>query len=303
MLTRNMLTFVGLTFLLGALTGCGSWNDATDFSDAVWSDDDTKVAFVKRYFKKKKNLTHSVRKDFSVEVFVADADGLNASQLTGKRMGSVKDLFYMNEAGYIILGRGLEPSENAGTQTQTIIYEKIDLDGSTEQIAKTTGNIMVSCDGGSSSSGTTPPLRVIPSRDGNILALVESTSDCNGHSMTIGFLDAFSLNPIGSKLPVDTELLGVGFGPGGLGLGFLTMSWTPEGTFIVSKGFGGVNGLSIGWEFAVGATEGVWVDSIGIDCMHVATSSGSTATDGTEVFVEDDGSFSFGINNMFAGCY
>ena len=301
MISRNVALIAGFAFLAGLFTGCGSWSSGTDFDNAVWSDDDTQVAYVKRTFKSKKELTHTKTKDFSIEVFVSDADGLNAKQVTGTLIGGVKDLFFMNDAGYLILGRGLEPTAANGNKVQTIIYEKIGLNGSVTKIAEATGNIAVSCDG-YSSNATSPPLRVIPSRDGKTLAMVESTSDCNGNDMTVTFLNAATLNQIGSSMSVDTELLGEGFGPGGLGLSFLTMAWVPEGSFVVSKAFG-ADPLLIGWKFDVGAMEGEWVDSIVLDCLQVATSSTSTASNGTEVQVEDDGTLSFGTNMMFPGCY
>jgi hypothetical protein len=215
-------------------------------------------------------------------------------------MGTVRDLFYMNEAGYVILGRGLEPSDNNGTQT--IVYEKILLDGTVEPIAKTTGNIMISCDGGHSSTGTMPPLRVIPSRDGAVLALIESAADCLSHSLTLTFLDAQTLDSVSETMTVDTEALGEGFGPEGAALSFLTMAWTPDGTFVFSKAFAMAD-LVTGWEFALDATEGAWVDNLSLDCMHMATSSGSTSQDGSQVTVESDASFSFQENGLFDGCY
>ena len=296
------LRLVGLALLLTALTGCDSWKSDTDFAHAVWSDDDTKVAFVKRSFKKKKNFTHYITKDYSLELFVANSDGTDAIQLAGKRIGSVKDIFFMNEAGYIILGRGLAASESSGTQSQTIIYEKISLDGTVEQIGKVTGNIMVSCDGGSSSTGTTPPLRVIPSRDGETLAMVESVTECASNEMTLTFLDAETLEPISDTMDVDTEMIGEGGGNGIAYLSFLTMSWTPEGAFVVSKAFG-MGELLVGLKFEVDGVQGEWVDSLTMDCMQVATSSGATSTDGTEVNIEDDGTLSFGANDMFLGCH
>jgi hypothetical protein len=296
------LLLVGFAFLLAALTGCGSWKSDTDFDYAVWSDDDTKVAFVKRYFKKKNNLTHYITKDYSLELFVANPDGTDAVQIGGKRVGSVKDIFYMNDADYVILGRGLEPTESNGTQTQTIVYEKISLDGTVEQIGKVNGNIMVSCDGGSSSTGTTPPLRVIPSRDGTTLAMVESFTECGSNDMTLTFLDSTTLSPIGQTMDVDTELIGEGLGDDALFLSFLTMAWTPEGAFVVSKAFG-MGELLVGLKFEVGGIEGEWVDSLMMDCMQVATSSGTTAKDGTEVTIDDDGTLSFGSNDMFTGCH
>jgi hypothetical protein len=45
------------------MVGCSSWKTDSDFDYAQWSDDDQHIAYVKRTFKTKNNMTHIITKD------------------------------------------------------------------------------------------------------------------------------------------------------------------------------------------------------------------------------------------------
>ena len=247
---------LALALVLGLVaTGCNSWYDSSDHAHAVWSENTEGVAYVQRFFQAKNKVTHTAKKDFNVQLFISEPDGSNVTQLTGILEGDVLALYYMEEEGYVLLARASEPVEvGEGTNpsaTQTLTWERIDVNGQSALVGQTNGLTSLSCDGGQSSMGGLAPLRVIPSPDGAVLARVDTVSDCLGKDITLAFLDSATLQPIGSSISVATGALMAG-GPS-LGMfpaGFMPMLWQPNGTFLIASG-AFMTGTTSGWEYSL----------------------------------------------------
>jgi len=285
-----------LVLVLGLITtGCNSWYDSSDHANAVWSENAEGVAYVERFFQAKNHVTHIAQKDFNVQVFISAPNGSNATQLTGILEGNVRALYYMEAKGYVLLARASEPVEvGQGTNpsaTQTLTWERIDVNGASELIGQTNGLTTLSCDGGQSATGGLAPLRVIPSPDGSVLARVDTVSDCLGKDITLAFLDSDTLQPLGSSIAVDTEALMAGIPNLGLfPAGFMPMLWQPDGTFLIANG-AFMTGTTNGWEFAIDGTAN-WRSGITGECTYPETTSGNVNANGFHIEINNDGALS-----------
>ena len=218
----------------------------------------------------------------------------------------VRDLFFMREQEYIILGRHDDEQErDDGSSERTIWYDRIDLDGTVTSIAGgSTLLSMLSCDGGTSAMSTAGPLKVIPSPDGTMLAQFEATSSCDERTMTVTFLDAADLSIIDGPIDVPdaepTEL------DGSVSMWkTVDVAWTEDDVF--SVGFWGT-----GEELdTLGATE-VEVEGdvtedvqLAMSCFYPPTTSSSSNADGDSVEIDDESgqiSISTGSSSTIYGC-
>jgi hypothetical protein len=116
-------------------------------------------------------------------------------------------------------------------------------------------------------------------------------SDCLGKDITLAFLDAGTLQPLGSSVSVDTEALmagvpSLGFFPPG----FMPMLWQPDGTFLIASG-AFMTGTTSGWEFALDGSA-TWRSGITGECTYPETTSGDVNASGTYIEVNNDGALS-----------
>lgn len=267
--------------LLSVMVGCNSWEDDSRYSYPVFSEDGEGIAAVYMNFEAQDNITHTRTRNYETQVLVKEDTGSAApTALTSMMTGQVRDLFFMREQGYIILGRhGDESQTTDGSSERMIWYDRIDLDGTVTSIAG--GGVyrsMLSCDGGSSSSATAGPLRVIPNPDGTVLALFEATSSCEERAMTVTFLDASDLSVIDGPVDVpDEEPTTI---DGYFWWKTLDLAWTADDVF--AAGFWGTGSAmdtlgAVEIEVEGDTTEDVQVP---MDCFYPSTSSSSTNADG-----------------------
>ena len=180
-------TMISMVLLSVAAAGCNSWEDDAAYSYPVFSEDDEGIAAVYMTFEAQDTITHTRKRNFSTQVLMKeDTDSTVPTELTSLMSGQVRDLFFMRDQEYIILGRhGDEQERDDGSSERTIWYDRVDLDGTVTSIAGGSTYIsMLSCDGGTSAASTAGPLKVIPSPDGTVLAQFEATSSCDERTMS-----------------------------------------------------------------------------------------------------------------------
>ena len=171
--------------------GCTQWEDAEKYSYPVFSEDGAGIAGVFMTFEAKDTYTHTKTRNHSVQVVMKEnTNASTPAALTGLMDGSVRDLFFMRDEAHLVLGRhGGETQRTDGSYEREIGYDLVAFDGTVTAIESGTYISMLSCDGGTSSSSTAGPLRVIPSPDGSVLAKFEATSSCTERTMQVTFLD------------------------------------------------------------------------------------------------------------------
>ena len=200
--------------------------------------------------------------------------------------GAVRDLFFMRDEGYIVLGRhGEETQRSDGSYERKIWYDHIDLDGTVTSIESGTYLSMLSCDGGTSSTATAGPLRVIPSPDGSVLAKFEGTTDCTQRSMDLTFLDPSDLSVIdGPHVVPDVDPTTVG---SSAHWATTDLAWTDEDVF--SVGFWG-SGASMDHLAASQLEVSGDIDEeveTHMSCFYPPTSSSETNDDGETVELDE----------------
>ena len=178
--------------------GCTQWEDAEKYSYPVFSEDGAGIAGVFMTFEAKDTYTHTKTRNHSVQVVMKEnTNASTPAALTGLMDGSVRDLFFMRDEAYLVLGRhGGETQRTDGSYEREIGYDLVAFDGTVTAIESGTYISMLSCDGGTSSSSTAGPLRVIPSPDGSVLAKFEATSSCTERTMQVTFLDPSDLSVV-----------------------------------------------------------------------------------------------------------
>jgi hypothetical protein len=297
-------TWIGWSMASLLAMGCNEWKPAEGYDNAVFSETGESIAAVFQTYEEKNKVTHTAQKNHKSQVILV-AENNEKTVLTPLLDGDVRDLFYQETEGYLILGRDSESVEMAdGSDQATVSYDRIELDGTLTSLGSKTGVVMLSCDDGQSSTMVTPPLRVIPSPDGTILAKIQAETTCTSRNQTLTFLDAQSLAviqgpialPEGSSSPVP------------LGFSIWTvaeMAWTENGEFALaywgdSPEIDHLNALL----YTVGESEPESV-VLHFNCFSAPTASHYTRDDGTDVEIHPDTgalSFSANLNNVWFGC-
>lgn len=269
--------------------GCDiTWSEGSGYEHATFSETGDNVVVVFQTYEKKDNGKYTEKRNFETQVVLVDETG-DKQTLTELAEGDVADLFYQEEAGYIILGRSGEPeSEITGSMHAWFAYERISLDGTVTPLGGGSGPVMLSCDGGESSMSVSPPVRWIPSPDGAMLARIDAEITCLERSMTLTFVDALSLAVLYGPIPLDDGGQ-ISLPDGGVFWNTLSMAWTEADMFAIGN-----------W------AKSSAMDHLGADVyepgqseptealMHFACFSAPTASnykrmDGAEVSVSEDG--------------
>lgn len=272
-----------------AFAGCDSWEEDSRYSYPVFSDDGVGIAAVYMTFDAQDTISYTRTRNHETQVLMKEDTGSTTpTAITSLMTGQVRDLFFMRGAEYIVLGRHDDEVERSdGSSERTIWYDHIDLDGTVTRIAGgSTYLSMLSCDGGSSSSSTAGPLKVIPSPDGTVLAQFESTSSCTERSMSVTFLDAADLSVLDGPHDIpDVEPTWSGSTPW---WATVDLAWTDDNLF--AAGFWGT-GAPVDYLSASTVEVGGTVTEdviIAMDCFYPATTSSSTNADGDGVEIDSD---------------
>jgi hypothetical protein len=267
--------------------GCNQWEDADKYSYPVFSEDGAGIAGVFMTYEAKDTFTHTKTRNHSSQVVMKENTNSSApAKLTPLMDGAVRDLFFMRDEGYIVLGRhGGETQMSDGSYERKIWYDIVDLDGKVTAIESGTYLSMLSCDGGTSSSSTAGPLRVIPSPDGSVLAKFEATSSCTERTMQVTFLDPSDLSVVDGPHDV-ADVAATGMGSTSF-WATTDLGWTDEDIF--SVGFWGT-GTSLDH---VGATQLEVSGDVDeevethMSCFYPPTTSSETNEDGETVEMDE----------------
>ncbi len=265
--------------------GCGSWQDDYEWGQGVWSEDASQVAFMLDRFESKANVWSfgGVRRqrNHRLQVHAAPASLGATAEPVGPifegQLQSPNYLYYMADAGYALVSwyEDVTFRDEAGSRIVRYHIDRVGLDGSHRSVATREGVMMLSCDGGSSSTRVPEAIVATPSPDGNLLALVESTPTCFGWTSQVSFVRSSDLRPHSGPftLPRHTEISGRA-----------QLAWTPDGDFRVGYwGFGGVNGDQV-------SLSGIVTPFTGLahECFYPATSSDFGNASGQGLEMRDD---------------
>ena len=286
---RSIFTILTLAASMSALIGCESWTAGSEYNGAVFSDDGQGVAAVRHSFDQKDKVTHTAKKNFSSQVLMKETtSSIKPSELTDPMPGRTIDLFYMRSAGNLILGRETEKIDLPdGSKESGIYYDYITMDGTVTPLGGGTYLTSLSCDGGTSYGPVSPPLRVIPSPDGSVLARFEAQTSCETRSQSVSFLDAHSLEVIGGPFTIP-ELPQLAANLIGSGWPTLDIGWTSTGQFAAAYwGSGATFASLIGTLFKAGQAPQKNV-TMGTTCFYPPTSSSEVRADGTAVSIDND---------------
>ncbi|TNE71759.1 hypothetical protein EP331_08875 [bacterium] len=173
MFTANRRDYFRLILLICisvCLSHCGSWKTKTSETQAVFSDDNSSIAYIfSRWESKSLYPSGNDIKNEQFQLFKADTLLNNPIPITDLMDGEVNILFYMKAAGYIV----------AGLQEKSFYIW--DLDGNLLKTIKPINS--TSC---KSKVGNFQRIMAIPSPDGSLIAVVQTTAEC---SIRIELLD------------------------------------------------------------------------------------------------------------------
>ena len=169
-------------FLIAALMASGCSKDVVDIVATAWSDDSEQIAFLERSYEKKYNGSDYAIKNIEYRIGTIGRDGGSIQYRTDQFSGGGsdnlyrnKELYFRSRAGYFLVRVG-----NSGTSvrddrifTDTHEYYLYDMSGNLsntisktqEQYCKTFNTYI-------------PSIRAVPSPSGDLIAKVETTSDC-----------------------------------------------------------------------------------------------------------------------------
>jgi hypothetical protein len=148
------------------LTACWViWSDAEYISAVAWSDDDARVVYaVLRYEERDSaNPLHgsTIKRNFRHQLYLQKPDGSGKSALGNEIAGqNAMELYFMRDAGYVLAG---------AVDDSARWFNRIGLDGRVREVARK-----------SSASCEARYFDVVPSPDGEVLALVQAAPGCSG---------------------------------------------------------------------------------------------------------------------------
>jgi len=276
----------GLMAICAGLVGCNQWNDASGYSNAVFSEDGEHVAAVFQTFEEKNLVTHMARRNFSSQVVLQQSNG-SLQPLTELMDGGVAEFFYQEGAEFLILSRrGEQVEDDDGNEVGWIKIDRIDLDGTVTPLASASGILMLSCDGGTSKTSTNLLRRFIPNPEGTLLAAIESETTCSARVQTLTFLDAQTLEAIQAPIPLE-DGAGSGFAP----LGSWSpqeMAWMEDGTFAVSSWADSAGPDLLNAQiYTVGQTT-MDTGVLNFGCFFPPTASNDQSTSGESVTIDEE---------------
>ncbi len=284
---RYIIFTFTIALISTGLLGCDTWGEGSKYSNAVFSDDGQGVAAVLLSFDKKDKLTHTAKKNFTTQVLMKDTtSSVKPSTLTDPMPGRTIDLFYMRSEGYIILGRETDQVVLPdGSRESEIYYDYITSEGTVISLGGGTFLTSLSCDGGHSYGPVSPPLRVIPSPDGSILARFEAQTTCASRTQSVTLLDAQDLTVIGGPYAV-ADVAKVGVGANAM-WATLDIGWASDDSFAAAYWGSGATFASLkATLFEAGKAPKKNV-AISTTCFYPPTTSSDVRADGTSVSIDD----------------
>jgi hypothetical protein len=258
---NNYLSIL-FTIITLLLVGCSSnelkdWTLSQQRDQIVWADDASEVAITMQSYEEKSGGLFSSttdKRNFKHQIVVQRPDGTGRRTITDWLDFPSGELFYMKQAGYLIVETLLE---NGRRQ-----FDKISLDGKTISIFEEKQPYHP-CQGTGSTTQAQVNHRVIPSPDGQ--QLIEVYSPTCGQ-VTVEFLYANSLNFIDSQtFKIDQQM---------------TALWHPNGYVILVS-----NKLDKAWKFAAQRPPAPIEPP---HCLSPVTTSSSISLDGQQVSFEGD---------------
>lgn len=105
----NLRKKLNLTFLISStflfVFSCEPWRASETITQAVWSDDNTEVAYILSTDERQRQFPSGFRfKNEKIQLFKTDSLLKNPTPITEEIEGQANILFYMKQAGYIIAG-------------------------------------------------------------------------------------------------------------------------------------------------------------------------------------------------------
>lgn len=222
---------------------------------AVWSDDNNQVAMIVQRFDQSSSsnpLSSTLRENLSHQIFIQDRNGGPRQAVGNEIQGqNARELYFMKRAGYLIASY-LESDAAGGSQ---VVYYKMTLDGNVSRLTQQ------------------PHMRVLPSADGQYLALItQFPEQCTGSGaacpLDVLFRRAEDLSDVGT-----THRLSFANGV------LPELTWNLGGQLIASNG-------SESFALRPGQAEAVTVEHP--KCVYPATSSSSIASSGDFVYPEQN---------------
>lgn len=183
------------------MLSCGVWQNKSEISSAVWSDDNTEIAYIEKTLEKKENFPSGTDiRNEQFQIFITDSLLNNKTPFTQPIDGHANILFYMKEAGFMVAG------------LQEDRFYVWSLDGSL--IKTLSSSFETVCSGKLSSKQR---LSVVPSPNGSYLAFLQTTNDC---SVQIEILDALNEFTILDSYKIKSA-------------DFFSVSWIDQERFII----------------------------------------------------------------------
>ncbi|MGB0592358.1 MAG: hypothetical protein ACPGU1_21950 [Myxococcota bacterium] len=284
---RHILITLSLLAVATTLVGCETWSTDSEYGHAVFSDDGAGVAAVFMTYDAKDKVTHTAKKNFATQLLMKETtSSVKPSELTDLMPGRVVDLFYMRSEGYLILGRQTDEVERPdGSLESDIYYDHVTMDGTITSLGGGTFLTMLSCDGGTSRSAVSRPIRVIPSPDGSVLARFNAETSCDARTQTVTFLDAQDLSVIDGPYTVP-DVAQVQSGIGAM-WATLDIGWTAGGKFAAAYWGSGDTFASLkGVLYKAGLAPQQNV-TMSTGCFYPPTTSSEVRSDGSAVSIDE----------------
>ena len=144
---------------------------------------------------------------------------------------------------------------------------------------------MLSCDGGTSQTAVSRPLRVIPSPNGELLAVFEAETTCDERAQTVTLLDPHDLSVVDG--PFDVPEPPPGATTFGQSWTNLDMGWTEGGAFATSYWGSGLSYASVQatlYRAGQAPQSGVTMTT---DCFYPPSSSSAVRDDAAVATIDE----------------
>ncbi|ALG67958.1 hypothetical protein [Beggiatoa leptomitoformis] len=163
MITLKKYFLFGIFLLLTACnTNRYAWQPVSYDTHIVWADDNTELLIGNTRFEQRQSLDPlmgtTTKRHFSHQLFLVNPDGSNRRALTSNRPNQLGQIYYMKQAGYVLVESLLE---NGVKQ-----FHKIDLQGNERLLLEIPPIAENTCPDKSVDLNST----VIPSADGHYIA-------------------------------------------------------------------------------------------------------------------------------------
>jgi len=169
------LILLSTILLIFTLSGCGGWKNGQSISTVVWADDGSEIAFIQSDYQYKDLWpTGAEIKNEKYQLKITDRNRTYTSNIGPEFSGQVTTLYYKKSAGYFVMGK--QESETTATD-----YYVLDMKGNILHEISAINNLYCPTSGLQFHR-----IRALPSPDGRIIAVAQTTTNCE---IQIHFLD------------------------------------------------------------------------------------------------------------------